>query len=450
MNDFNLAELLERAKTKQPSASLVRKLCTMLLVKNQVYKRIEIINTIYDYIKQQLPDAEIKKDAIEERTRKICEKKRELFERDDQTDAQGYYKYVGPTAEDNIHQSKREAENDATSGDLEAEQMQGNNDVTSGDLEAEQMQGNNDATSGDLEAEQMQDNNDVTSGDLEAEQMQGNNDATSGDLEAEQMQGNNDVTSGDLEAEQMQGNNDVISGDLEAEQMQGNNDVTSGDLEAEQTQGNNDVTSGDLEAEQTQGNNDAISGDLEAEQTQGNNDAISGDLEAEQTQGNNDATSDDLEAEQTQGNNDAISDDLEAEQTHGNNDVTSGDLEAEQTYGNGEYTVYVWCLPMYRKNPNSEGYYPIKIGKTSGDSTGGFKDLEPNLPESPVFLIEFRCPDDIEANRLEKFFHWTFTTWKINNTPGREWLSTNPEKIVLAYKMFYLRTDSPIPNHVES
>ena len=98
---------------------------------------------------------------------------------------------------------------------------------------------------------------------------------------------------------------------------------------------------------------------------------------------------------------------------------------------------------MYRKNPNNEGYYSIKIGKTGKKSRERFKDFESNLPESLVLLIKFRCLDDTEANRLEKFFHWAFVTWKINNIPGQEWFSTNPEKIVLAYKMFYLRTITP-------
>ena len=130
-------------------------------------------------------------------------------------------------------------------------------------------------------------------------------------------------------------------------------------------------------------------------------------------------------------------------QQEANSDTPSDDLEAEQTYGNGEYTVYAWSLPMYRKHPNSEGYYSIKIGMTGKRPEERFQAFKSDLPESPVLLIAFRCSNDTKARELEKFFHKAFTTWKTDNTPGQEWFLTNPERIVEAYERLYLKTNAP-------
>ena len=132
-----------------------------------------------------------------------------------------------------------------------------------------------------------------------------------------------------------------------------------------------------------------------------------------------------------------------------NNDIPSKDIKAEETRGYGEYSVYAWCLPLYRENPNSEGRYRIKIGMTSRNLLARLKDFQANLPEKQMYLAEFRRPSQSEAQKLEKSFHTIFKKWKINDISGQEWFSTSKEEIIKAYD-YYFEIDPQISNHAES
>ena len=131
------------------------------------------------------------------------------------------------------------------------------------------------------------------------------------------------------------------------------------------------------------------------------------------------------------------------------NNTLSRDIKAEETRGYGEYRVCAWCLPLYRENPNSEGRYRVKIGMTTKSFPERRQDVQPNLPERQMFLAEFRCPSQSDAQELEKSFHTIFKKWKIKDLPGQEWFLTSKEEIIKAYDS-YFQVDPPIPNHMES
>ena len=131
------------------------------------------------------------------------------------------------------------------------------------------------------------------------------------------------------------------------------------------------------------------------------------------------------------------------------NDISSKDIKAEEIRGYGKYRVYAWCLPLYRKHPNSEGRYRVKIGMTTRSFLARQQDFQANLPEKQMFLAEFRCPSQSDAQELEKSFHSIFKKWKIIDIPGQEWFSTSKEEIIKAYDS-YFEIEPPIPNHVES
>ena len=459
MNDFNLAELIERDKGKQPNTALIRKLCSMLLVKNQVYKRIEIINIIHDYIKQELPDINIKKDALEERTRKICEKQKKFFERDIRTDAQGYYRYIGPSTEKNTHQSQQEVEN------IEENMHQSQREVENiaesmpqSQQEVENIEENTHQSQREVEniAESMpqsqQEVENIEENTHQSQQEVENIEENTHQAQQEVENIAENTHQSQQEVENIEEN--THQSQQEVENIEENTHQSQQEVEniAENThQSQREVENIEENTHQSQQEVENIEENTHQSQREVENIAENthqSQQEVENIEENTHQSQQEVEniaenTHQSQQEVENIAENTPQSQREAENDAISDDLETEQTYGNGQCTVYLWSLPMYQGNPNSEGYYPIKIGKTSRGSTEKFRDFESNLPESPVILIEFRCLDDAEVSRLENFFHWTFITWKINNAPGQEWFLTSPEKLVLAYKMFYLKTDSP-------
>ncbi len=127
------------------------------------------------------------------------------------------------------------------------------------------------------------------------------------------------------------------------------------------------------------------------------------------------------------------------------NDNFSKNIKAEETHGYGEYRVYAWCLPLYREHSNSEGRYRVKIGMTKS-LVGRQQDVQANLPEKQMFLAEFRCSSQSDAQELEKAFHTIFKKWKIKDIPGQEWFLTSKEEIIKTYDRYF----APIPNPVKS
>ena len=121
-----------------------------------------------------------------------------------------------------------------------------------------------------------------------------------------------------------------------------------------------------------------------------------------------------------------------------NNDTSTNDERAEQTFGDGKYEVYAWCQPMYKENPDSNGCYPIKIGKTGSEGVLGrlSPDTKANLPECPIYLLSFRFNDEVNVGTLENVFHkiLELRNKKIKNVHGAEWFQTNPEEIIEIYK----------------
>lgn len=116
-------------------------------------------------------------------------------------------------------------------------------------------------------------------------------------------------------------------------------------------------------------------------------------------------------------------------------------LKPEHDYSNekmGEAEVYAWCLPLYQKTPDKNGCYPIKI---SWAGSGGFAEsyysFKENLPEKPVYLLQFFCSNEKEAKRLKEFFHSVLMKRKINGIDGTEWFQTKPEEIINAYESFW-------------
>ena len=91
-----------------------------------------------------------------------------------------------------------------------------------------------------------------------------------------------------------------------------------------------------------------------------------------------------------------------------NNDTSTDNEKSEQIYGDGQYKVCAWCLPLYKKHPNPNGCYRIKIGYT--ESEGVIErlgsDTKANLPEIPDYLLCFRSEKKDEAIKLEKVLHY--------------------------------------------
>ena len=77
---------------------------------------------------------------------------------------------------------------------------------------------------------------------------------------------------------------------------------------------------------------------------------------------------------------------------------------------------------------------------------GRQQDVQANLPEKQMFLAEFRCSSQSDAQELEKAFHTIFKKWKIKDIPGQEWFLTSKEEIIKTYDRYF----APIPNHAES
>ena len=133
------------------------------------------------------------------------------------------------------------------------------------------------------------------------------------------------------------------------------------------------------------------------------------------------------------------SDQTQREKT--NNDTSTDNEKSEQTYGDGQYKVCAWCLPLYRKHPNPNGCYRIKIGyaESEGVIERLGSDTKANLPEIPDYLLCFRSEKKDEARILEKTLHNTLEMRqkKIKDNFGTEWFQTNPEEIIEIYEFVY-------------
>ena len=107
-------------------------------------------------------------------------------------------------------------------------------------------------------------------------------------------------------------------------------------------------------------------------------------------------------------------------------------LNPEYEYGEGEAEVYGWCLPLYQKTADPNGCYPIAIGYAGPEGfVGKNYNIVKNLPETPVYLLRFRCSDENTAKDIAEYLRLALKmkNKQITNTDGPEWFQTNWKEI---------------------
>ena len=107
------------------------------------------------------------------------------------------------------------------------------------------------------------------------------------------------------------------------------------------------------------------------------------------------------------------------------------------TVGEGESVVYLYYFPTYRlyAEETGKGSYPCKIGRTEGsvdvriDSQVGTA-----LPEKYEIGLTIKTDNPVG---MEKMIHRALdaANRRIEDVPGQEWFSTNPEQVLEFYEI---------------
>ena len=102
----------------------------------------------------------------------------------------------------------------------------------------------------------------------------------------------------------------------------------------------------------------------------------------------------------------------------------------EVSIGEGDQTIYAWYLPAYRKLAALENResYPIKIGRTEGESIERITDSAGYSPEQFKVALELRCDD---AANWERLLHSYLKLCgrHLADAIGTEWFETNPDEL---------------------
>lgn len=108
---------------------------------------------------------------------------------------------------------------------------------------------------------------------------------------------------------------------------------------------------------------------------------------------------------------------------------------AQRSFGVGAQCVYAFYLPAYRALAEQRGerWWPMKIGKTTGDLAVRMAALSTSMPETPCVALALRTDD---ANLLERALHAALKLRgrHLSEAGGSEWFRCSPDEVLDVYR----------------
>lgn len=127
----------------------------------------------------------------------------------------------------------------------------------------------------------------------------------------------------------------------------------------------------------------------------------------------------------------AESSDSDSTETESSTSIDSQTPTADTVIGTGDSAVYLYYLPAYRlqAESNEDVFWPCKIGRTDRDpKLRILAQAATALPERPHIALVVKTTKPLA---LESTIHNVLTLRgrKINDSPGAEWFLTSPSEV---------------------